>query len=137
MTGWKKDKNHQRRRDASRQPSHRFDSIRSIPECVSKRRELREQSSVNAMTGLFRAIIRDTARKFITERYCPPDKDSKCASRLIPDYTECQKMSAFSLYVCEYGRVHCRLNTIYRFASIPRLIVTFIRIFPQSFVLTG
>lgn len=77
MTGWKKEKNHQRRRDASRQPSHRFDSIRSIPEYVSKRRELREQSSVNAMTGLFRAIIRDTARKFITERYCPPGQGFK------------------------------------------------------------
>lgn len=39
------------------QPLHRnenrFDSVQSIPKCVSKRRELHEQSSVNAMTGLF------------------------------------------------------------------------------------
>jgi len=66
--------------------------------------------NINAMAELFyiRAIIRDTARKFITARYAPR-ANSECAPRLIPD-TECEKMFV------QYPYSHlCCLNTIYRF----------------------
>lgn len=81
-----------------------------------------KQSFINAMSGLFciRAIIRDIARKFITARYAPR-ANSKCAPRLILDYTECEKM--FVQY--PYSHLHCCLNTIYRFKwNISKRILT-------------